>query len=571
MKNKFMAAVAILAVVAASGVARAEDSADVKALKAQAAALRKQNAALESRINKIEKTQAAESAKVNKVAAQQGAAPAPTDYLGLVTKGPLEVIADDGPICWKGICIFGGIDGGLSYATHGAPLNDKYYNGSEMLNKAGRGGFFGFNPNGLANSNVGIKGSYEILPGVSGVFIASTLFNPQSGQLQNAPGSLVEQQGVPLNLQSQNGDGSRGGQAFNDQLNVGFSSKEFGTLTFGRHRTFANDLVGAYDATGGAPAFSYMGYSGAWAGGAGYTAYTRWDNSLKYKVEYGPARFGAMYKFADGNGGTNIGNATAVTAATKFYPIHNDAGQVDLGLSYGGFDIDGVLGYYHQQINAGALGATQLSLTSGTQSSFTPPAGGAQTSAGNNAGTLTGTAADATFGAIAAKYTWNQWKFYAGWAHTILQNPRNPVGIGADSAQGGYILSSVNNNGFNHTQRVLDTEWGGVRYSWDPKTDIVVQYEHANQNNYLGNTVITAGADGNNCNANRVHTVTYGSARSGACAGTMDQVGAFVDYHFTKRFDVYGGFSYSTLGGGLAAGYINATDFSPTVGARFVF
>jgi predicted porin len=51
----------------------------------------------------------------------------------------------------------------------------------------------------------------------------------------------------------------------------------------------------------------------------------------------------------------------------------------------------------------------------------------------------------------------------------------------------------------------------------------------------------------------------------------MDQVGAFVDYHFTKRFDVYGGFSYSTLGGGLAAGYINATDFSPTVGARFVF
>jgi predicted porin len=563
MKNKFMAAVAIVAIVAASGVARAEDSSDVNALKAQAAALRKQNAALEQRINKIEQTQASQSAKVNKVAAQQAAAPAPasTDFVGLVTKGPLEVISDDGPICWKGVCVFGGIDAGLNYATHGAPLSDKYYNGNEMATKPGGKSIFGFNPNGLSNSNVGIKGSYEVLPGLSGVFIASTLFNPQSGQLQNAQGSLVEVQGVPLAQQQQNADGSRGGQAFNDQLNVGVSSKEFGTLTFGRHRNFTTDLVGAYDATGGAPAFSLIGYSGSYVTGAAYTGNGRWDDSFKYKVEYGPARFGAMYKFADGNGGTNQGNTTYVATTAHYYASHNDAAQFDLGASYGGFDIDGVIGYFHQAISSSALSTIQLFGTS----TFTPSVGAATVTTGNNnSGTLAGTPADATNGAIAAKYTWGQWKFYAGWAHIILHNPQNPVGIGAEAAQGGYILSTVNNAGYPHA-KLLDTEWGGVRYSYDPKTDIITQYVHVSQNAY-GTTANLA-----TCGLATFNKATNLAPRSSACSGDVNQVGAFVDYHFTKRFDVYGGFSYSVFTGGLASGFISPNDFSPTVGARFVF
>ena len=44
-----------------------------------------------------------------------------------------------------------------------------------------------------------------------------------------------------------------------------------------------------------------------------------------------------------------------------------------------------------------------------------------------------------------------------------------------------------------------------------------------------------------------------------------------MDYHFTKRFDVYGGVSYSVFSGGLASGFLNPSDLSPTVGARFVF
>ena len=161
---------------------------------------------------------------------------------------------------------------------------------------------------------LGIKGSVEILPGLSGVFMASTNINPQSGQLANAAGSIIDNNGLNRNNYSNLGDGSRGGQAFNDQLYVGLASKEFGQLTFGRHRSLTTDLVGAYDPTGGASNYGLIGYSGTYVAGLGNTENGRWDDSFKYRVEFPvfanglSTRFGAMYKFADGNGGSNIGN-----------------------------------------------------------------------------------------------------------------------------------------------------------------------------------------------------------------------------------------------------------------------
>ncbi|MCW2274261.1 porin [Rhodoblastus acidophilus] len=540
MKTKWMAAVAAAAVLTASGVARAEDG-SVTALRAQATELKKQNAALEKRLSKLETQQAAD------------ASASPTDFLAQVTKGPLPVVLDDGPICWKGICINGAIDGGLSYASHGAPLNSKYYNGNEMITKAGNRPYFGFNPNGLGNSQVGVKGSVELIPDWAGVFTLNTYFNPQSGQLQNAPGSLVDNSGVPLISQSQNGDGSRGGQAFNDQANFGVSSKTFGTLTFGRHRTLNNDLFGAYDPTGGAPAFSFIGYSGSFGAGLGFTGDSRWDNSLKYKVTYGPVRFGAMYKFVDGNSGSNAGNANTPTV---FFKRQNDAAQFDVGFSYAGFDVDGVIGYFNQAINSGALNTTQLR---GVDTLTLPGSStnvAINTVNNSNAGTLSGTAADTTGGSIGAKYTWNQWKFYGGWSHMIFHNPKNPVGIGSQNDQGGYVLSSVNNNAYPNA-RLLDVEWFGVKYAWDPKTDIIAVYEHANQNSYGSAATQRA------CNTN--------NRSSGTCAGTMNQASLSAVYHFTKRFDVYGGVSWSTWNGGFSNGSQYSVNWAPTVGARFTF
>ena len=72
MKNKFMAAAAVVAILTATG-AQAQ-TADIAALKAQSAALKKQNAALEARLNKLEKEQVAQ-------AEGSGRQPAPTSFM----------------------------------------------------------------------------------------------------------------------------------------------------------------------------------------------------------------------------------------------------------------------------------------------------------------------------------------------------------------------------------------------------------------------------------------------------------------------------------------------------------
>ncbi len=143
----------------------------------------------------------------------------------MVTKGPLDVITDEGPICWHGVCVFGTFDVGAGWASHGAPVNGDLYFGNVAVNKANNNAYFGVVPSGLSQTTVGIKGSEELLPGLAGIFKASTGINPQSGQLANAPGSLYQNNGVATLNQSLNADGTRGGQAFNDELYVGLASK----------------------------------------------------------------------------------------------------------------------------------------------------------------------------------------------------------------------------------------------------------------------------------------------------------------------------------------------------------
>ncbi len=43
---------------------------------------------------------------------------------------------------------------------------------------------------------------------------------------------------------------------------------------------------------------------------------------------------------------------------------------------------------------------------------------------------------------VAAKYTWDPFKFFGGYEHIRQTNPSDPLGVGA-SDQGGYIMSGV--------------------------------------------------------------------------------------------------------------------------------
>ncbi len=548
MKAKLSAVAALLSVAGACCTAQADE---MTTLKQQTKELKKQNQDLAKRLNRLEKHQ------------DEASKAAPHDFVAdaaLVTKGPMAVIADGGPITWHGITLFGAVDAGLGYASHGLPINGNYYFGNSLLNKNANHAYFGVSPNNLTQTTIGLKGSEEFLPGLSGVFWASTGINPQSGQLANAPGSQVNNQGLNRLSYSLNGDGSRGGQAFNDQLYAGLSSKTFGQLTL----SLSNDMVGAYDPASAAAAFSLIGFSGTPVSGLGDTENSRWDNSLKYKVEYGPVHFGAMYKFADGNGGSNYGNVgltpTGALVTQQFYTTHNDAFQFNLGGKIGGFEADAVVGQFHQAVSAGILSAAQLG---GTDTFISNTGATTITRSNNNAGTLTGTITDNTAELIAAKYTWEQFKFFAGYAHVLYQNPSNNKGIGGQNDQGGYVLSTVNNHPFDNNSKTLQTFWVGGKYAWTPNFDVTLAYYHELQNNYTTaaqNSSTTSGCG-----------MAIQSQRNAACSGALDAVSFYGDYHFTKRLDVYAGMMVSSVSGGLSSNYLYSTNWAPTAGVRYTF
>ncbi len=575
-KKALMAAVAASVIAIATAPVRADDAQDIAALKAQAAALAKQNAALEKRLKQIERRQVAQQNVIEKHEAGAQAIPAAqpaSSFMAQASGVPGQILSGEGPLTWNGITLFGTIDAGVGYVSHGLPENGMNYEGQSLINKFTNKPRWGVAQNNLSQTTLGAKGEEELLPGLAGVFMASTGINPQSGQLANMPGTMVSNQGLPRSAYSFSGDGGRGGQAFNDQLYAGLSSKTFGELTFGRHRPFSVDMVVGYDPTGAAYSFSPIAYNGQFVQGLGATEDARWDNSLKYRVDYGPAHFGAMYKFADGNGGCNyLGKPAVAGTVQTCYPSNNTAYQFNLGGTFGALELDGVFGVYHDAVviagGNSPLSAAQLA----GASSFSSNMGGAPVlSTGNNVNTLSALISDNVGFGVAAKYTYNQFKFFAGYTHDELQNPSNNVGIGSDNQQGGYQLSSVNNDFYTHP-RVLQTVWTGVRYAYNSKLELIGAYYYVNQNQF-GTT-----AQDLTC-----VTAKTQNAKAAQCAGDLNAVSLYADYHFTKRFDVYGGLEVSAVDGGLAGGTVSNegkltaqgfnyyTNWAPVVGARFTF
>jgi hypothetical protein len=182
------------------------------------------------------------------------------------------------------------------------------------------------------------------------VFNASTGINPQSGLLANASATDFINNGLPRSSYSEAIDGARAGQPFNDEYYAGISSTYVGTLTFGRQRSLGTDAMLLYDPAGGSYAFSYIGYNGTMAGG-GDTEDSRWDDALKYRLTYGPAHFGAAYKFADGSAGCYSASATWTAATCTPEAAHNNAYGFDLGGGLDKFSGDLVFQHYNQAIS----------------------------------------------------------------------------------------------------------------------------------------------------------------------------------------------------------------------------
>jgi predicted porin len=423
-------------------------------------------------------------------------------------------------LSWRGITLYGIVDAGFQYETHGAPFNDYYVaNSADIVQKNSRRAISGFTSSNLSQSRVGLQGTEPLSFGDwSGVFKVETFFNPTTGQLSDALKSLAQNNGRPLDQQTTNLDSSVGGQTF-QQAYAGLSSATFGTITFGRQNTVLADGIAKYDPNGASQAFSLIGLSGTAAGG-GDTQDRRFDSSLKYGVKYQNFRFGAMYKASNSS---NSGNS---------------AYEFSLGGDYAGFSADAYYVKVKSAIAVSALSAAQVAALPAL--GFSP------------SNSLAGTISDNTTLGLLAMYSFAPFKFYAGYENIKFANPQTPLAAGFDLAA--YKLAFVNNNAFAQ-EKILQVYWAGVKYSVDPNLDLTLAYYGYHQSSF--GTGAAAGCS----------TIV-----SAACSGALRDFSVDAVYKLSKRFDAYVGFMYSGVADGLANGYIySKNNFNPTIGVRFTF
>jgi predicted porin len=423
---------------------------------------------------------------------------------------------------WHGITLYGTIDVGFQYESHGAAFSDFYTPAStNIVQKNSHESVFGVTGSNFSQSKVGLRGLEPIAGDWSGVFALETWFNPQAGELSNSLKSLILNNGLSPGQQTTNNDGASAGQILQIAY-VGVSSSTFGTLTFGRQQMLLVDGINVLDPNLAAPAFSLLGASGSYSG-AGSTEDKRMDSTAKYRVSFADvAHLGLLYKFNNSNG----------SAGTAF--------QGNIGGQYAGLAVDAYYSWINDAVSASSLTAAQVTQL--------PKLG---LSVGNS---LAATISNNTAVALLASYKLAPLplKLYAGYEHIQYANPTTDVPAGS-SGLGGYTLAFVNNAAYPNDKK-LDVYWGGARYSVLSNLDVTAAYYGYRQNAYGTGSEAGCSTD--------AHSV---------CSGTFQAYSLDADYRFTKRFDGYAGFMYSSVSNGVANGYLYTTNINPTIGVRYSF
>ena len=448
-------------------------------------------------------------------------APAPPPAGPASCTNPIDFFATDCALSWYGVTVYGTVDLGVGWQSHGTPFNASIISGvEELVSKNSNHPQWLLEPGALSQSNIGIKGKEPLAPGWSFVFDLNMGFDPYSLTLSDGPKSYVDNNGVPLASQTSNADSSRAGQFYNGTGYAGISSTTFGTLTAGRVNSLTLDGVLAYDPMGASYAFSPIGYSGL-AAGAGDTEDARYSTAVKYRVDVGMFRAAALYQF----GGYEWNNATS--NAYEF--------QVggDFDAPYGKLALDAIYTRDNDAVSAAPLTAAQ---------NLAFP------------GSLAATISDETSVMLLAKYTSGPVKVYGGYEHIFFAPPSNPQTTFTNI--GGYTVFApdISNTTYNANNKVLQVFWTGARYAFTANLDAGIAYYHYLQNDWGG----------------PVSCATAGSSSS-HCSGTMDAASFDIDWKFAKKFDVYAGLMFSEMNNGLANGFLNHTNIDPTVGLRFRF
>jgi predicted porin len=491
----------------------------------------------------------------------------------------------DCQLLWSGVRLYGTVDMGGLYQTHGTPFDKNFPTGASYIVGAGGTGAtnrspgWGLAPNALSQSNVGIQVKEPIAPGGwSFVGQAELAFDPYSGLLANAPQAMQDAKGTAQNTEALPFDSSRWGWLNTNQF-VGVSQPFWGTLTFGRQNTLQLDLINAYDAMGGSYAFSPIGYSGK-AGGSGDTEDARWTTAIKYRVNIGWLRIGVMGQPIGGsNGGYNSYNPNNGAVAGVIGGDWRNLGP-------GTLSMDAVATYERDAVNISAMYPGQVLNAGGTPLTF--PADAA----------LKATLSNQTTVSVAAKYSFGTWgspppvitkgpvppsgpvgiplTLYAGYEWVQFASPSDPQttsfiddGFTFNNSGGvnhGQIatanLTSINNNAFNAlcgtgtgcSDETFQILWVGAKYGITRDLDITGAYYQYWQNQYVNGPGI--------CASPGAHS---------QCAGTYQVYSAVLDWRFLPKWDTYVGLVYSIAEGGIANGDIQNNNLAGVGGVRFRF
>jgi predicted porin len=441
-------------------------------------------------------------------------------------------------ITYKGVTIYGTIDVGYGYQDHGLGYSGALYAGQsyniygESLGNTGHNS--GLTNSALSQSTIGVKIEEGLGMGFVGIGKIETGFNPLSGEIADACQSLVRLANdlIHGSALSAFGDGSRCGQAFNGEAYAGLSNASYGTLKIGRQNSLETDAMVAYDPQGLSYAFSLLGWSGFSGAGAGSTETARWDNSLKYQYQYGPAHAAVMY-----------------ATGSEDSSLHGDSVAGNVGFTYMGFSVDGVYTSERGAVNA------QLGTLTGTD---TNQLWGFLTN--NEAWSVMGKYTFEFGGGFKDEGPASKLTIYAGYNHTDMTNAGPALGASFGTTIGGYIM--FNNVNLLST-RTLETEWAGAKYEMGPWS-FTGAYYHVSQNSFSL--------------SNEFKGTTGGCAVNAfACAGDTQTASFVVDYAFNKHFDVYAGVTYSDISGGLAHSsfsndaYAVTSDTSVVTGMRLKF
>jgi predicted porin len=448
-------------------------------------------------------------------------------------------------LTWHGITLIGAFDVAGQYEQYGAPYAGMMYTSASLIAPQNRSAQWLIAPNQSFFSFIGVKVEEPVTSDLRFIARAEIGFNPTTGEISDALKSVQKNNGIPLAMQSINGDGSRAGQILNGEAWAGFDSKPWGTFHVGRNNSVALDMLGAYDPLASF-GFSLFGYVGHLAGmGSGETA--RIDGSIKYLNTVGWFRTELLYGRPDTN-------------AKDFF-------QGTIGVVRPNFSIDLIGGFAHNMVSTSNLaGAANVG----------NPFLGARVFDGALYGVFGKYVFDVGgYGPLSTSQS--QLTVSGGYSRLDLSNPADGGYAPGHTTIGGYQIGpvfstnastafGVVNYGYTGGDRLTDISFIALKYQYDPQLSFALAYYRLDQNSFGFGVNSIPGIVAASYSKTACSNSSFFN-----CAGSEQVISFRTDYLWTKNLALYAGVAYSKVSGGLAFSYQKTSTFDPTVGLRFKF